>query len=75
MVNSSLTTLGETRSLHDQSCEATEVVDLWIYVDGVIAQFVARIKGYKIEGQTGVTGTYNRNLSHPMSPRWEVLSL
>jgi hypothetical protein len=24
----------------------------------VIAQFVARSKGYKVEGQTGVIGTY-----------------
>jgi hypothetical protein len=30
----------------------------------VIAQFVARIKGYKIESQTGVTGTYPTQCHH-----------
>jgi hypothetical protein len=30
----------------------------------VIAQFVARIKGYKIEGQTGVTGTNPTQYHH-----------
>jgi hypothetical protein len=30
----------------------------------VIAQFVARRKGYKVEGQTGVTGTYPTQCHH-----------
>jgi hypothetical protein len=30
----------------------------------VIAQFVARIKGYKVEGQIGVTGTYPTQCHH-----------
>jgi hypothetical protein len=30
----------------------------------VIAQFVARKKGYKVEGQTGVTGTYPTQCHH-----------
>jgi hypothetical protein len=30
----------------------------------VIAQFVARIKGYKVEGQTGVTGTCPTQCQH-----------
>jgi hypothetical protein len=29
-----------------------------------IAQFVARRKGYKVEGQTGVTGTYPTQCHH-----------
>jgi hypothetical protein len=37
----------------------------------VIAQFVARSKGYKVEGQTGVTGTYPTQCHHD----GEVLSL
>jgi hypothetical protein len=37
----------------------------------VIAQFVARSNGYKIEGQTGVTGTYPTQCHHD----GEVLSL
>jgi hypothetical protein len=37
----------------------------------VIAQFVARRKGYKVEGQTGVTGTYPTQCHHD----GEVLSL
>jgi hypothetical protein len=34
------------------------------YVQHVIAQFVARKKGYKVEGQTGVTGTYPTQCHH-----------
>jgi hypothetical protein len=30
----------------------------------VIAQFVARIKGYKIEGQIGITGTNPTQCHH-----------
>jgi hypothetical protein len=30
----------------------------------VIARFVARMKGYKVEGQTGVTGTYPTQCHH-----------
>ena len=37
----------------------------------VIAQFVARSNGYKIEGPTGVTGTYPTQCHHD----GEVLSL
>ena len=40
-------------------------------IRNVIAQFVARIKGYKVEGQTGVTGTYPTQCHHD----GEVLSL
>jgi hypothetical protein len=37
----------------------------------VIAQFVARLSGYEVEGQTGVTGTYPTQCHH----NGEVLSL
>jgi hypothetical protein len=37
----------------------------------VIAQFVARSKGYKVEGQTGVTETYPTQCHH----NGEVLSI
>jgi hypothetical protein len=37
--------------------------DVWEVVP-VIAQFVARSNGYKIEGQTGVTGTYPTQCHH-----------
>jgi hypothetical protein len=37
----------------------------------VIAQFVARSNGYKIEGQTGITGTHPTQCHHD----GEVLSL
>jgi hypothetical protein len=37
----------------------------------VIAQFLARKKGYKVEGQTGITGTYPTQCHHD----GEVLSL
>jgi hypothetical protein len=37
----------------------------------VIAQFVAGSKGYKVEGQTGVTGTYPTQCHH----NGEVLSI
>ena len=37
----------------------------------VIAQFVARSKGYKVEGQIGVTGTYPTQCHH----NGEVLSI
>jgi hypothetical protein len=30
----------------------------------IIAQFVARIKGYEVEGQTGVIGTYPTQCHH-----------
>jgi hypothetical protein len=41
------------------------------FLGHVIAQFVARKKGYKVEGQTGVTGTYPTQCHHD----GEVLSL
>jgi hypothetical protein len=42
------------------------VVHLWMgsTVCPVITRFVARIKGYKIEGQTGVTGTNPTQCHH-----------
>jgi hypothetical protein len=40
-------------------------------VDLVIAQFVARKRGYKVEGQIGVIGTYPTQCHHD----GEVLSL
>ena len=39
------------------SCVGTKIL-------GVITQFVARIKAYKIEGQTGVTGTNPTQCQH-----------
>jgi hypothetical protein len=41
-----------------------ENIPLQIRVAPVIAQFVARSKGYKVEGQTGITGTYPTQCHH-----------
>jgi len=46
--------------------------ELWFELMAcVIAQFVARKKGYKVESQIGVTGTYPTQCHHD----GEVLSL
>ena len=48
-----------------------EVLLGFLPYEGVIVQFVARSRGYKIEGQTGVTGTYPTQCHH----NEEVLSI
>jgi hypothetical protein len=52
-----------TVSFQMESGDVLRVTNV-LWVPELIAQFVARIKGYKIEGQTGVTGTYPTQCHH-----------